>query len=627
MPGPAIAEGAIAWWSLPLGIVLALAAIFRIAYFLQYRAESVFFDAPFLDAFIYDSWARRIAAGEWFPKDAFYFAPGYPYALAVFYKVIAATVGAAYALQMALGLLNIVLIRRLAALAFGSRVADVAAALAALYASFPFLESKLMSPTLSLSLLLAALTMLVGATSRGGARRWALAGCLLGATSLVRPESLLAAPFVVLWIRLWGGRAAPGAKGTSWRIAALALLAGWAIPILPVTLHNAAHGGGSTLISSQGGITFYQSNNPRARGLYVFLSKEGFSGAPERQAEEEKGIAEKALGRPLTRSEVSSYWFSKGLAFVRSDPGRFAWLVGMKFLRFIGSYEYSTEYILYVEREQVWLLWLPFVPFALLVALAAPAIARALGAASWKATIAGGALGPGALNPAGWLLLIALASNLATVLMFYVSSRYRLPSAPSLIAFAACTVVAGWDAWRGGRRGAAGALAGIVAAVFLLAHFERDDSATIQEANVHYNSGNIWAGRKEPERAVAEYRRALSMDDSRYETWFNLGNSLRDLGRPQEAADAYGRAAGRRPQFWNAHLRRAQALEAASDWAGAKESYEKAAALHDGEFDVELGLGRVAARMGDRATALRHLDRALQIRPGNPAAAAERGKL
>jgi len=606
---------------------VALAAIFRAAYFLQYRAESVFFDSPFLDAFIYDSWARRIAAGEWIPKDAFYFAPGYPYALAVFYRLIAPAVGAAYALQMALGLLNIVLIRRLAAHAFGTRVADVAAALAALYASFPFLEAKLMSPTLSLSLLLAALTALVSASSRGGASRWAVAGCLLGATSLVRPESLLAAPFIVVWIGLWGGSASAAGKGTPWRIAAVALLAGWAIPIVPVALHNAAHGGGSTLISSQGGITFYQSNNSRARGLYVFLSKEGFSGAPERQADEEREIAEKATGRPLTRSEVSSYWFSKGLAFVRGEPGRFAWLLGMKFLRFIGSYEYSTEYILYVEREQVWLLWLPFVPFALLVALAAPAIARALGAASW--TRAPGGPGPkaGALNPAGWLLLVALVSNLATVLMFYVSSRYRLPSAPSLIAFAACTVVAGWDAWRGGRRAAAVALAGVVAAIFLFAHFERDDSATIQEANVHYNSGNIWAGRKEPERAVTEYRRALAMDDSRYETWFNLGNSLRDLGRMQEAAEAYGRAAGRRPQLLNAHVRRAQALEAVSDWAGAKEAYERAAALHDGDFDVELGLGRVAARTGDRATALRHLDRALGIRPGNPAAAAERAKL
>ena len=162
---PAEPERPAPWLTGALLVILAAAAIFRAAYFFQYRAGSVFFGTPFLDAWIYDDWARRIAAGAWVAAEPFYFAPGYPYALAVFYRLISAQVAAVYIFQFALGLLNIVLIHRLASLAFGKRAANAAATIAALYASLPFLEAKIMSPTLARSLLLVSLTLLTEAAS------------------------------------------------------------------------------------------------------------------------------------------------------------------------------------------------------------------------------------------------------------------------------------------------------------------------------------------------------------------------------------------------------------------------------------------------------------------------------
>ncbi len=622
--GTAGAAERIAWFTVPLIVILAAAALFRMAYFLQYQANSVFFDAPLLDAWIYHDWARRIAEGAWLPEEPFYFAPGYPYALALFYRFVSTWMGAVYIAQFLLGLLNIVLIHRLAALAFGRREAGVAAALAALYASFPFLEAKVMSAILPLTLFLLALVVLAAAKSPA-LWRWLLAGALLGLTSLVRPETLLAGPFLLLWLGL-RGRPPEGCRGwRAWRptvAAGLALCGAWALAVAPVAAINVSRGGGRTLISSQGGITFYQSNNPRARGLYVFLSREGFSGAPERQAQEEKEIAEKAVGRPLTRSEVSSYWFGRGLEFIREQPGRFVWLLGMKLMRYVGSYEYSTEYILYVERETVWLLWLPFVPFGLLVALGLPAIGRR----AWPSPGRGRGSPPG-LNSTGWLLLTALVANLAACLVFYISSRYRLPSVPPLIVFAAAALVAMAEAFRRGRRADLSVTAALVLVLFLATHFEKDESATIQEANVHYNSGNLWAGKKEHERAIAEYRRALEMDDSRYPTWFNMGNSLRALERYDEAAEAYGEAARKRKDFLAAHLRQGSALVKAGDLPGAREAYERAAEIRPGNFEAQLALGRIAARLGEREAAIRHLDRALEIRPGSEEARRERARL
>lgn len=630
----------------PLAIVLAAAAVFRVAYLLQYRARSPLFDSPILDAAVYDRWARIVAAGEILPAQPFYFAPGYPYALGVFYAVVSSSTTAVFVLQSLLGLLNILLIHRLAALAYGRRVAAWAAVLTALYASFPFLEAKILSATLGLTLLLLLAVGLVSAARRPTLWRWWLAGALGGLASVVRPETLLIAPFVLFWIWRWGRPPDPvGASGTSagarssprsgptanprspasarWlptiRTAA-ALTIGWVITIAPATIHNLRSHGGLTLISSQAGLTFYQSNNPRARGLYVSLVEEGFSGDPERQAQEEKEIAEKALGRPLTRSEVSSYWFGKGFEYIRGNPARSLWLLGMKLLRFADSYEHSTEYVLAVERETVWLLWLPFLPFGVLVALAVPAIVQGL-------TARGGAGKgrPGRFNAVGWLLLLMLLANLATCLVFYVSSRYRLAAAPTLIVLAAATLTSVLGTQRN-RRELTGAVA-LVALFLGLAYVSRDASAAIQEANVHYNTGNVWVSKGDHARAVVEYRRATELDGSRFQTWFNLGSSLAELHRYAEAAAAYGSAAAREPLLFDAHAQRGLMLMEVGDWHGARDALEQAAALRPNVFDLQLALGRVAARLGDREAALLHFDHALRMWPDSRVALEERSRL
>ncbi len=614
------------WITAGLVVVLAAAALFRVAYFFQYRAESVFFREPILDALIYDEWAQRIAAGELRPAEPFYFAPGYPYALALAYRFASREPAAVYFLQFGLGLLSIFLIHRLAWTSFGRRAALMASALAALYASFPFLEAKIMSASLSLATLLAALVALAEA-ARGRSWLWAGAGLLLGVTSLVRPETLLSAPFILAWMAF--GTASLRGKAAGWGrwkpliSAGVLLLAGWAAAIAPAAAHNASRGGGLTLISSQGGITFYQSNNPRARGLYVSLTGEGFSGAPATQAEEEKQIAEKESGRPMTRSEVSAWWFGRGLSFIADQPGRFVWLLGMKALRFVGSYEYSTEYILYVERERVWLLRAAFVPFALLVALATPTLFSVLRPARRE----GGRPAPPRMESTGWLMLAMLAANLAVCLAFYVSSRYRLPSAPPLMIFAGATLAAGAEALRRGRRADLVARAAVVTLIFAVAHFDKDASAAYQEANVHFNTANIQSRKGEYTMALEEYQRAVELDDSRYNLWLNLGNTLRVLERPAEAAEAYAMSAKRRRKFATAHLRECQMREKIGQWELARAACLRAEELKPGSFDVQLALGRVALATGNREEAASRFDRALSIRPGDEAAMREREKL
>jgi tetratricopeptide (TPR) repeat protein len=65
----------------------------------------------------------------------------------------------------------------------------------------------------------------------------------------------------------------------------------------------------------------------------------------------------------------------------------------------------------------------------------------------------------------------------------------------------------------------------------------------------HFNLANALKDGDEPARALDHYRKAVQLRPSLHGAWKNLGNLLIDLGRIEEAADAYGAAveARRRP--------------------------------------------------------------------------------
>ncbi len=534
--------------------VLGAAALLRLVYLLDYRAHSIFWDAPLLDAEIYDAWARRLAAGDWLGgREVFTLPPLYPYLLAGLYTLLGRDYSAVYAVQAAMGLVNVHLIHSIGRKVFPGRTALVAASLSVLYGSFMFMESKLMSTTLALTLGLCQMRLLLHAAERQTLAMWGACGALLGITALARPETLLFAPLAGWWIhrvcRHGEGRRGPAAVD-QYALAgrqpwfALSVFAVFVIiAVSPATLRNwvvSEDWSPANLVSSQGGVTFYQSNNARARGLYTFLSHDGFSGDPQTQAEEEKAIAEKSLGRPLKRSEVTRYWVRRGLDWIAANPGDFFVLECRKLLRFLGSYEYSTEYILNVERETVWSLWIACLPFAAIAGLAIAGIL--LQARS------------GFRAPA-LLLLLVVVWNLTVVLLFYVSSRYRMPSAPFLLLFAAHAV----ERIRAGLRGPSRAAraeawihAGIALALFLVFHPQVDQSSRIQEANAHYNAGNKYFEKSRYDEALASYRRALAGDHTNWRASYNMGNTLMKLGRREEAIEAWRATLRRNKNMLNA---------------------------------------------------------------------------
>ena len=541
-----------------LGVILGAAALLRLAYLLEYRSSSIFYSRLMLDAQVYDLWATRIAAGAWLGGPVFYHAPLYPYLLALIFRFLGHHYLPVYLLQMALGTAVLFLVYRVGRRCASPVAGLAAAALLALYAPLPFFETKIMSTSVAVALAVASLALLVDAWERGGLLRWLGAGALIGVTALAHPASLLLAPVFAAAVLVRTRRLHEAA----------ALAAGAVLAIAPATLHNLSAGGGLVLISSQGGITFLQGNSPKSRGLYRPV--EGFSGSPLTQEEEEKSLAEKAAGRPLTAAEVSGYWFDEGLEAIRQSPAKHLALLQLKALRWLSSHEYSTEYSLSLERRQILTLLLPLLPFGFL------------------------AVGAGAGTWLGWRdyhrrlvpVFLFLAATAAPPFLFYVSSRYRIAAVPALAILSGVALERLWGKVKAGAATDALPAAAVVVLLGALTLIPYGRDHLYQEANVHYNLGNLYYDAGDYDRAIPEYRQALQVSDFEFYR-INLGNALTRKGRYDEAIEQYRHALAKKPRFAKAYIQWAKALVEQGKTAEALEQYRKAVAMGVRNRDLE----------------------------------------
>ena len=157
-------------------------------------------------------------------------------------------------------------------------------------------------------------------------------GIVLGGLGLTRENALVFVAVILVWI---GARQEAigmhGRRGwlTRARVTdAAALVLGVAVVLAPVAARNYAIGGGFYVTTSQFGPNFYIGNNPRSDGTYMSL-RPG-RGAPEYERQDATELAEHAIGRRLTPSEVSSYWSNRALDFIGSQPGAWLRLTGRK---------------------------------------------------------------------------------------------------------------------------------------------------------------------------------------------------------------------------------------------------------------------------------------------------------
>jgi tetratricopeptide (TPR) repeat protein len=247
-------------------------------------------------------------------------------------------------------------------------------------------------------------------------------------------------------------------------------------------------------------------------------------------------VAERELGRPLARAEVSQYWSEKARTWIRSHRREWLALMGRKFANFWNAFQYDDlSMVPQLKAEGV---LLPGLRFGVIAALALPGMLLA----AWR-------------NPRLRWVAGAIVLHLAALLPVFITERYRMCAVPGLAIFAAYGVAHVWSELieRRWREPVSYGLLAAAAAFFVssprsnaglwsLDHYNRGlraqkngeiDLAQEQlelahayvpdNAEINFGLGTFWHEQGNHQKAKAFYRRALQLNPAHPNAWNNLG--------------------------------------------------------------------------------------------------------
>jgi Flp pilus assembly protein TadD len=492
-------------FGLSLGMMAVSSLLLRLGYVGWQASHDPTFSRPILDGALYVAWARGLATGAGEPAGAFYLAPLYPHLLAGFLSLFGEAPGLLYAVQQAL----LVAAGSLLALRFAPSIGAPAGLFAALavflYHPLAFFASRPIGEPVALFLSALGVYLL----GRRSLVAVPLSGIAFGLATLARPNLLLlvvALTFAAMLGRRWQR--------------ALVLAAAVGVTLTPVTVRNFVASGHPILVSSNGGLTFFHGNGPGALG--IFTPADGFSGSVAQQRDEATFLARSRTRQDLDAVDADRWWGREAMRTRVSDPLGTLELVARRVLLVLDNYEHSLDDAPALD-ENPWRFAFP-APFSLLLGLAAAGL------------VALGLAGTGGV--AAWGPILATA---ATPLVFYVSSRYRLPTVLFLCVPAGAGAAAIFGAARGSpprKRVATAALAGLLVAVLSLV-VPSASLARTEEAAALANRASVFAEAHDLGRAQAEARRGLALDPSSVPARYNLAVVLAAGGRTSDAEALY----------------------------------------------------------------------------------------
>ena len=570
--------------------IFGLALAVRLIHVWQIR-KAPFFTVLMGDARAYDEWAQQIARGEWLGHEVFYQAPLYPYFLGTLYRIAGRDLLVVRLCQAIIGSLACMLLGLAASRLFSNRRAGVIAGLGlALYAPAIFFDGLLQKSVLDVFFVCLAIWLLSELVEEPQKRlSWFSLGLAMGALSLTRENAIVFVGVTLLWSL--ARRRLP--RQERFATAGMFLL-GLAVVLLPVAVRNSVVDRGFYLTTSQFGPNFYIGNNARADGTYMSLR---FGrGAPEYERQDATELAEDATGRHLTPAEVSSYWTTQALAFIRSEPVAWLKLLGRKIALLLNRSE-----MLDTESQESYAEWSTLLRlagrlghFGVLVPLAFLGVIL-----TWP------------LRDRLWVIYGISTAYAASVVLFYVFARYRYPLVPFLMLFAAAGLVA-----LPRLRHANTPLSALVAAVLVVAVFVNWPmlSTDLMRAITEHNLGAALQSEGRLDEAIEHYRRAITIRSDYVPAHNNMGAALRAKGQVADAVASYERALARRPDYPEAHYNLANLLLDQGKLDDAIDHFRRALPSLP-RPDVHNNLGIALAAKGQTDEAITEFRNALRLDP------------
>jgi 4-amino-4-deoxy-L-arabinose transferase-like glycosyltransferase len=412
-PAPACTHRERRW----LLVIVLTATALRLAWVLYAAREPRGFHDPTL----YGVFAARIADGHGYTfangEATTYYPVGYVGALGAVVRLVGLTPipenisMTAAVFNLVLGVGTVVLTFEVGRRLFDNRTGLIAAAVVALWPNLIFHTAVILTETLFIFLVMAAVLVLVAlpaSTKRIGWRRPAVFGVILALSALVRPISLMLLPVLLLVLIV---------AGTGWRLAigyvGIATLA-VVLVLTPWTIRNVRETDSFVVISTNLGDNLCMSRHAGATGAF--------------QSGSACIVRAKGLKRPEYEVEVNNTNIRRAVQFVRSHPLSEAKLV---FLRGYHTVENDHDGLLASESYGA----NPFIPsvgrrFLEIVANAYFFVAVVLGLLAVPAFL-------GRHRPWRLFFLLAAAALAVQPLIFFGDPRFHVPVLPFVAVLAA----------------------------------------------------------------------------------------------------------------------------------------------------------------------------------------------
>lgn len=548
-----------------LFFIFIAAIILRAAFDFFLKKYYFFYDHPAGDVEYYQTWAKEILLGNWIGGKTFYGLPLYPYFLAMVKSVSLGATAVVKAIHIILGAINCLLISLVALKVFDRKASIVAGILAVANYTLFFYDTTFMPVTLEVFFSLLIVYFFLNQQLLVNVRQWFLFGIVIGIGSLGDGKLVIATALIAAAFYFFS-QSADFRRPQGLRLMMMVL--GMMLVITLTGLRNKIVGGSWVWISAQSGLSFYVGNNERAGGIYEhpnFLR-------PDHAGQDEDQIiwAQTATGKKMSDAEVSQYWRSQGIAFIREQPLSYVRLLGKKMLHFLKDDEaaYDVDMILQRDIKTIW----DINPYYLLLpwAVLGFAVSRAN-----KKTIYMDAM---------------IFAQLIFVLIFFMSYRHRATILPFFLMYQAVGIL-----WVLEKLLTRRFLPAATAILFTLLFVVVIPPQPLNSAEFEFLSatkrGSVFEKRKMLSESRAQYLKALGIRPDDTNTLYNLAYTYALEGRFSEAANYYQTILAYNPTHVDALYNFAFANEELGRYDVAGQYYQKVVELQPYSLDSRYRLG------------------------------------
>jgi len=503
--------------NLIIGFLFLLALIFKLLIFFLVTDPIIFNKYPYF--------AQNIIQGKDIGERLLDISPFYLLVNILSYYLYGTNWEALVIVQVIIASLNSVLVFLIGEKFFGRPVGIIAALLLIFYVNLTIIDLTLEPESILIFINSLIIFMLIKAKESSQYKYnfllWFAAGCLMGLSVITKPNSLVVLIGVLIWMWITGGNYKLKLKSS------ILLLTGVIVFIAPITARNYLKFNDFIMTTADGGKVFYHGNGPGANGMgRADLPFQGFieekKNDPDAAHAMFRETARAISGYPLKPSQCSGFWFDRTLDYIKSDPAQWLSLELRKFYLFWNKYEVhdlDSNYKNYVTLTKM-----PLINFGVISVLGI--LGMLLSIKSFRQTFL--------LN---WMIL----AYLATTLVFFASSRYRIPAVPFLCIFAGYAITYLSDLLKKKKIKETGMMLSVLIILGLLtnipyreeiARYDRWQMAT----RVHYSLGaNLSFKRGMYELAIEELKKTIALEPDFVPAYNMLGKSYAILNNLEQA--------------------------------------------------------------------------------------------